>query len=467
MDRLRPLPRAAPRTTLSRRAPANPVPGEARGVARGRDLSGPVPEWVVPLKLVLSSALILLVCAQAFGPMIVMAEIILVGLLFWSSRTDVLVRPGSTAFILALPGMAVASAAWSIIPDQTLRYGLQLVLTGVIGLVIARAVPPSRFALVLFIGTTVASLLGLASGRTGPSVHGPVLVGLAGSKNQLGYMTLIWLLACLAVMTDGQRSVWLRLAALCCIPVAVFLLAQSEAATATVAATTGVVLYLMLASARWFGRGKRFVLLASALLIGGGLAATGPDLMRWSEQIATDILKKDPTLSGRTALWESADELIAREPLIGHGYRAIWMGPEGRGLLARNLQKDGRSFNFHDTFREVRVDMGVVGLLLLLLPLGYALVKLVLAHVDRPTIARALLLAILILTVLRLKTEVLIIPFLLDTVVLYAVMFHAAALVLGGHRPPSRRVRQRGAPEVRARGRKQDVPAAAAIPESG
>jgi len=411
-----------------------------------------------PVALALGSAFIFLLCAQTFGPLVVVGELLVLGALLvrtWPRAFDFAL---ASAFLLALPAFAVLSTLWSDIPPQTMRYSAQLLLTVAAGLLLARAVPFRHFALVLFVGTAVASIVGIASGRTGASATGPVLIGLAGSKNQMGYITLAWLLSSLAVLWDRDRGVGFRLVALICIPAAAYMLWQGQVATALISAIVGTILFVLLCTAGWFGRSKRFVVLILALLSAMSLAAFTPQFVSWTERTATDLFQKDMTLTGRTYLWNAANELIAQRPIAGHGYRAIWMGPEGASLLARNRQKDGRAFNFHDTIREVAADLGAIGVVLLSLALIYGFLKLVLGLVDRATVARAFALTVFLVAILRIRTEVLFGPFVLDTVLLYAVLGYASAILIGaGVRKPRPRTSLR--PEHQMRPSRPSVPA--------
>jgi len=180
-----------------------------------------------------------------------------------------------------------------------------------------------------------------------------------------------------------------------------------------------------------------FALVAAGLLAVPALVAL-PEIEHQAELLRTDVLEKDARLTGRTLLWEEADSLIRQAPLVGHGYKAIWLGPKGKGLLARNGQRDGRSFHFHDTFRELMVDLGAIGLALFLVPLAYAAVRsivLLVADVDAP---RAFAVVTLFTIMLRIRTELVIGPFMLDTVLLYAITAALAAMPIATAALPAR-----------------------------
>jgi exopolysaccharide production protein ExoQ len=133
-------------------------------------------------------------------------------------------------------------------------------------------------------------------------------------------------------------------------------------------------------------------------------------------------LNKDATLTGRTILWEYADNWIERSPIFGNGYRSFWTGTSNDTvtLLAQFGLTDGRGFQFHHTFREILVDTGWVGLLafgctaaiFLFYVLAYALVT--------PNASSAFIASMYLLFLARTPTESIIIIFTPHTALFYA-----------------------------------------------
>ncbi len=378
----------------------------------------------------LAAAMVAALAAPALGPLATLVQVMCLAAIMalrWRSLPAFL---AAGLPLLALPLFAAASMLWSDVPGMSLRYGMQLVVTALMGIMLGRVLTLRQLLLVVLVGLTVAGLAGLATGRTGAAEDGPVLIGLAGSKNQMGYIALAWLAAGLCVAASRGYGIALRLAGgLAAVP-ALFMIVQGDSATALVSAAVLAVLLGVLALASWMGRGGRlFALLATGLLAVPAVVAL-PEIERQAELLRTDVLQKDARLTGRTLLWEEADSLIAQAPVAGHGYKAIWLGPKGKGLLDRNGQKDGRGFHFHDTFRELRADLGLTGLALFLLPLAYAgarAVLVVIAAIDAP---RAFAVATLFTILLRIRTELVVGPFMLDTVLLWALVTALAVLPL-------------------------------------
>ena len=77
------------------------------------------------------------------------------------------------------------------------------------------------------------------------------------------------------------------------------------------------------------------------------------------------MLYGDPTFTGRTIIWDFAHLKIARKPMLGWGYQSFWLvGPDGPSVL------DGPGWvkempNAHNGYLDTMLEMGYVGLLLL------------------------------------------------------------------------------------------------------
>lgn len=428
-------------------------PARAREARRAAEPFGASQRPVLALAVVMIAAL----AAPAFGPLATLVQLLALGgiaALRWRDLPPLL--PMAIPLLL-LGAFAAASALWSDVPGVSLRYGVQLMVTAMMGVLLGRLLSLRDLALAVFVALSIACLLGLASGRMGVSEDGPVLIGLSGSKNQMGYIALFWLSAALCIAGSGAYRLWQRAAAALAAAPAVYLIAQVASATALVSMVALVGVLGLLALAALLGRGGRLFALAAAALLAIPAALALPIIERQLALVQTDVLQKDARLTGRTLLWEEADRLIRQAPIVGHGYKAIWLGPKGKGLLARNKQRDGRAFHFHDTMRELTVDLGVVGLALFLLPLAYATVRGVLLLIVAVDAQRAFAFASLFTILLRLRTELVVGPFLIDTVLLTAIIAALAAMPLGlaaraprGPRNP--RIRpMRGRPRSRSR----------------
>lgn len=68
-------------------------------------------------------------------------------------------------------------------------------------------------------------------------------------------------------------------------------------------------------------------------------------------QAVSEGLGKDPTLTGRTDIWEYVRSAISEKPLFGYGYSSFWMGSTRHA---------------HNAYLDVLLDLGFFGLALLI-----------------------------------------------------------------------------------------------------
>jgi O-antigen ligase len=114
---------------------------------------------------------------------------------------------------------------------------------------------------------------------------------------------------------------------------------------------------------RW--RGKRSVIFASlsALVVG---SVTVGVLSNWVAIITG--LGKDPTISGRTYIWEVSLDRLWDHPWLGYGRSAFWSpdSPYPRAI-SFYLSQGFRAPHAHNGFIDTALDVGLIGLGLLLI----------------------------------------------------------------------------------------------------
>ena len=77
------------------------------------------------------------------------------------------------------------------------------------------------------------------------------------------------------------------------------------------------------------------------------------------------------TLTGRTGIWRAVTESIAKRPLFGYGYQAFWLGLEGESYRVI-LAVSWVLAQAQNGFLDVMLEMGVVGLAVVVLVFGFA-----------------------------------------------------------------------------------------------
>jgi exopolysaccharide production protein ExoQ len=368
--------------------------------------------------------LFILMSIQDFtlGPILVAIEILLfVGL--------VVVRPLSglsTALrwwpLLLTPILATLSCLWSTVPDASLRYGVQFLFTAFIGVHLARLISPRRLVSVVMTALFVFLIMCIISGKRGSSADGLVLIGLTGSKNQISYAGQLLVMSALTVILQGRSSPLIRWIAVLSLPLGAYILAATDSATGVLMAVGGSFALLALWVSQRLSPGGRLGAVIAAALVLAPLAALTPEIRQGINHFVFDTLNKDPTLTGRTVLWEHADALVAQRPVLGWGYQAIWMGHSSETIGLERLTgiTEGRAFHFHNTFRQVAVDTGFIGLAVFVAILTISFFKGLAQALLHPRPEVAFFFMIVVLMIARAFTDLIIGPFSIHTILLYA-----------------------------------------------
>ncbi|HET9232230.1 MAG TPA: O-antigen ligase family protein, partial [Vitreimonas sp.] len=299
-----------------------------------------------------------------FSPLLAAAEVALLALLI-VFRAQVALQTALKWWpLLLMPILAPISTLWSDAPMTTLRYGAQFLATAYLGVLLARLMTPRRFLIVFMVSLFVFCLACILYGRQGVSAEGMVLVGLTGSKNQMGYAAQLLVLSGLAVLLLRETASWLRWIAALSLPLGIGVLVGVNSATALLMGVGGAVVLLALWFAERLQPSGRLVGLIVTIIIITPLLLLAPEISAAWDNFLFNTLNKDPTLTGRTVLWEYADEFIARRPFLGYGYQAFWMGESADTLALKRMffVTDGRTFHFHHQYRQVAMDTGLIGL---------------------------------------------------------------------------------------------------------
>ena len=269
-------------------------------------------------------------------------------------------------WIIAFGVFACLSVFWSAAPGVTARAGVQYLSHIVCALIAARTVNVRTMTLGMLAGVILVILYSLAFGgyHYDPLDGDYSFVGAFASKNQLGFFAslgIYFAFACIFVL--GERG-FARLLALSGACLSAYALIASQSATsiiatgATLAAMAGLGLILQFAPRTR----KAFFALGIVLALGlafVGLNAGGLDLL-------LGAFGKDSTLTGRTYLWAEGFAAAWQSPVVGVGYYAYWVqGFSEAERLWEEFYIGSRSgFHFHNTYIEVLVELGFIGLLL-------------------------------------------------------------------------------------------------------
>lgn len=273
--------------------------------------------------------------------------------------------------ILSLPCLALLSAFWTQSPQKTIPFGVFAIALTVFGIYLSMRFSPERqIDLFLFVGWAAIILSFLAvlffpnAGIQPNDSHG-AWRGMFILKNHMGeVMTLlIYAAFCVKPKNSLQRvalGLYILLASV------LVIMSQSRTCWILLALSLCFAAYLKILSKI---RGQERLLLTGALavilLIVAGVSVA------YASEIAV-FLGKDPTLTGRTKIWGAVATVLWKRPLLGFGYRAFWLGLKGESLNLALAVGSTSLVNSENAIFEIWLELGVVGVILMLLPLFQA-----------------------------------------------------------------------------------------------
>jgi exopolysaccharide production protein ExoQ len=255
--------------------------------------------------------------------------------------------------------LAIASTAWSLDPLLTLRRSLPFAFAGLFGLWFAVRFSPRRQLCILRLAMLALALCTIGVVVFMPSIgldhspgHPADWQGVFTQKNACGR---VMVLATCVILFGGRLTVR-RLGTL---GLFLFVLVMSGSRGAWMIEVAILVLWSVLRLARRSSPRLRTVIAAALppglVLVAAAAASAFHHLLI--------LLGRDPTLSGRTAIWQQVLPFMLGRPWLGYGYNAFWRGAQGP-----SLQIDS-SVHFivehaHNGFFEICLEIGIAGLAL-------------------------------------------------------------------------------------------------------
>lgn len=280
----------------------------------------------------------------------------------------------ATPLLWLLIGVVLASILWSVAPDITERRGIALLFTTLAGLALASRFDWDELAEVF--ATTFATLAVLSLllavllpswGRMTELFPG-AWRGVWNEKNALGdHMAQgVMVFAAAAVLNPARRWLWVLFALL-----AVALIVMSQSKTSLVSVALGLAMLAFVAITR---RGRMIAVVMSLLAVVAGTAFVLGVVFAGDQMIR--LLGKDPTLTGRTFIWAAVMNRIQERPLFGWGYVAVWDDLDRWAPLAKIVKQiHFRPHHAHNSWLEIWLDLGVVGLAAWAAYLGEAVIR--------------------------------------------------------------------------------------------
>lgn len=293
----------------------------------------------------------------------------------WRDQKQVLPLMARCWIILLFPIWCLVSPLWAVDPTSATKHACYLFLTIGICFHVAATLTPRQVMQAIF---AAASMIGIIH------VFVAVLItqdnlGIFPSKNTLGKnMVILWAVA-FAVLLDSGSHRYLRTAGFGVSALAAWLALTSNSVTAVLLVATSSLILIGGAVILRGGmlRASRlsilFALLGSAILIA---SVTLPFQPTNPVDMVLSHFGKDSTLTGRTVLWEYAEDQIRERPFLGVGAGGFWRYHESP-LIQRIFFEFSKGpwdvFNFHNSYYEISVHQGLIGLGLVIAPLVWGI----------------------------------------------------------------------------------------------
>jgi exopolysaccharide production protein ExoQ len=267
--------------------------------------------------------------------------------------------------LLLAPLLATLSATWSASPAMTLRGAFELILTTLFAFYLSERFTTEHLMKLLMFSGTVAAIVSVLLVLFAPQYGiyhrdaSGAWQGIFNHKNALG-IGMAFLLTPV-FFTKERLSSKIGYGALL-----LFLIGMSQSRGAWFE-TAGVLAFIA-----WLSIFRRLRSLESRLLTVATVTATIAIVVLgvlYLEPLM-GFIGKDPTLTGRTGIYSAVLESIFKHPVLGYGFNAFWHGVNPESLIIA-LRIQWPTIGYAENgLLELWLDLGTVGLCLVLLPFG-------------------------------------------------------------------------------------------------
>lgn len=255
--------------------------------------------------------------------------------------------------------LALLSSTWSIDPVLTLRRSVALGGTVLVALFLAGVVGYRRSVTMITLllgaialGSLLVALLFPELGVHQSGAHVGRWKGLYLHKNLLGReMALasgLFLIASMKAKRYFPRLLWGLFVVL-----ALYLIVMTQSTTGLLAS-----LCVLLAVSALVVASKRPIVAVVVMVLGLAFSFALGLLLELSPSDAANLVGRDLSLTGRTAIWNRAVSYLAERPVIGHGYRAFWANDPGDSISGA---LGYRVAHGHNGWLDAGLDLGLLG----------------------------------------------------------------------------------------------------------
>lgn len=219
--------------------------------------------------------------------------------------------------------LAYASLYWSIDPATTQRRVIALAVNSAFAIYLGaryRAVALPRFLALscLWMGVlSVAFVVALPNIGIHHDVNAGLWRGIWYEKNQMGLVMVAGAISAAAWLATGPQR---RVVAIAALLLCTGLVLTTASKTSLVCLLLGVGIITALSVIRRCPPALKIVVVWLAVVMAG----IGAWIWFTDAAGVLALLGKDPTLTGRTDIWQAVGKASAERPLLGYGYNAFW-----------------------------------------------------------------------------------------------------------------------------------------------
>ncbi|AUT02015.1 O-antigen polymerase [Nostoc sp. CENA543] len=287
------------------------------------------------------------------------------GIAIYIERRKVVYAIRRNIVLSVLTIIIICSFLWSLYPVSTLkdlREVFQMTMFALYFSIRFSVKEQVKFITVTFsIGIVLSILYAVAFPSIGihGSDHPGAWKGIYDYKNTFGSMMVLSSLLFFSLPVEKPIYKLYKLAGYC---VSIVMMLLSTSKTSLVLSFLLIFILLLYKKFRWQGK-ISVVYVDIAILIFGCVGAFV--LTQWVDLL--DGLGKDPTLTGRTVIWNYVLSQLLERPLLGFGRGAFWDPQSPYAFAAgRELSSWFRPPHAHNGFIDLMLDVGFIGFLLFL-----------------------------------------------------------------------------------------------------
>ena len=259
-----------------------------------------------------------------------------------------------------LVGLTVLSSVWSQFPARSIHCAVVLAVNTAFVFYLHQHFNQEQKLQLIYMAGWASLLFSIYLSLFVPSCGidrafvTPSWRGMYGQKNLCAMATLFLLSVAFYLPV---RSLMAKAAHAAYIVLSIVLIMMTRSLTSEVILVSMILYVIATRTIQRFNAKDRIVgmILVACML----LAIAGAGVSYWPQ--LTYLCGRDPTLTGRSGIWQAAWASLMKHPIRGYGYRAFWSGYQGESANVA-FESGWAVSSAHNAFLQVWLDLGFLGL---------------------------------------------------------------------------------------------------------